>query len=91
VTIVATVDRDSGALMAGPEVISRGFVYAQNSPELIGQIRERSEGILREFAGNSSQDVAGVSRQLRNNVSAYVQKQTGLRPMVLPVVLESSD
>ncbi len=89
VTIVATVDGESGKLIAGPEVISRGFVYAQNSPELIEQIRERSEGILREFAGNSAQDSAGLSRQLRNNISAFLQKQTGLRPMVLPVVLES--
>ena len=89
VTIVATVDGDSGELVAGPEVISRGFVYAQNSPELIEQVRERSLLILREFAGNSSQDVAGLSRNIRNNISAYLQKQTGLRPMVLPVVLEA--
>lgn len=89
VTIVATVDGDSGELVAGPEVISRGFVYAQNSPELIEQVRERSLLILREFAGNSGQDVAGLSRQIRNSVSSYLQKQTGLRPMVLPVVLES--
>jgi ribonuclease J len=91
VTIVATVDSGSGALIAGPEVISRGLVYAQNSPELIDQVRERSLLILREFAGNSGQDVGVVSRQIRNNVSAYLQKQTGLRPMVLPVVLESGD
>jgi ribonuclease J len=91
VTIVATVDSGSGALVAGPEVISRGFVYAQNSPELIDQVRERSLLILREFAGNSGQDVGVVSRQIRNNVSAYLQKQTGLRPMVLPVVLESGE
>ncbi len=91
VTIVATVDGDSGELIAGPEVISRGFVYAQNSPELIDQVRERSLLILREFAGNSGQDVAGLSRQIRNNISAYLQKQTGLRPMVLPVVLESGE
>ncbi|MEZ4665254.1 MAG: ribonuclease J [Thermomicrobiales bacterium] len=89
VTILATVDGDSGELIAGPEVISRGFVYAQNSPELIEQVRERSLLILREFAGNSSQDVAGLSRNIRNNISAYLQKQTGLRPMVLPVVLEA--
>ncbi|MEZ4505435.1 MAG: ribonuclease J [Thermomicrobiales bacterium] len=89
VTIVATVDGDSGELIAGPEVISRGFVYAQNSPELIEQVRERSLLILREFAGNSSQDVAGLSRNIRNSISAYLQKQTGLRPMVLPVVLEA--
>ena len=91
VTIVATVDGGSGKLIAGPEVISRGFVYAQNSPELIDQIRERSLLILREFGGNSSQDVAGLSRQLRNNISAFLQKQTGLRPMVLPVVLEAGE
>lgn len=91
VTIVATVDRDSGELIAGPEVVSRGFVYAQNSPELIEQVRERSLLILREFAGNSGQDVAGLSRQIRNNISAYLQKQTGLRPMVLPVVLEAGE
>jgi ribonuclease J len=91
VTVVATVNRDSGELIAGPEVISRGFVYAQNSPELIDQVRERSLLILREFAGNSGQDLAGLSRQIRNNVSSYLQKQTGLRPMVLPVVLESGE
>jgi ribonuclease J len=91
VTIVATVDGGSGELIAGPEVVSRGFVYAQNSPELIEQVRERSLLILREFAGNSGQDAAGLSRQLRNNISSYLQKQTGLRPMVLPVVLESGE
>jgi ribonuclease J len=91
VMIVATIDRDSGELIAGPEVISRGFVYAQNSPELIEQVRERSLLILREFAGNSGQDIAGLSRQIRNNVSSYLQKQTGLRPMVLPVMLESGE
>lgn len=89
VMIVATLDGESGEVVAGPEVLSRGFVYAQNSPELIEQIRERSDGILRGYAGNSSQDVPGLSRQLRNNISAYLQKQTGMRPMVLPVVLET--
>lgn len=89
VTIVATLDGESGEVIAGPEVISRGFVYAQNSPELIEQIRERSEGILRGYAKNSSLDVPGLSRQLRNNISAFLQKQTGLRPMVLPIILES--
>lgn len=89
VTIVATVDGESGELLAGPEVISRGFVYAQNSPELIEQVRERSLLILREFAGNSSQDLSGLSRNIRNNITSYLQKQTGLRPMVLPVMLEA--
>ncbi|MCA9859972.1 MAG: ribonuclease J [Thermomicrobiales bacterium] len=91
VTIAATVDRDSGTLIAGPEVMSRGFVYAQNSPELIEQVRERATTILREFAGNSAQDLPGVGRQIRNNVSSYLQKQTGLRPMVLPVILETAE
>lgn len=88
VTVAATIDGDSGELLAGPEIISRGFVYAQNSPELIEQIRERAEGILRNYAGNSALDRPGLERQLRNNLSAYLQKQTGLRPMVLSVVLE---
>lgn len=89
VIVAATVDADSGELIAGPEIVSRGFVYAQNSPELIEQIRERSEGILRNFPGNSSLDLPGLNRQLRNNLSSYLQKQTGLRPMVLPMVLEN--
>jgi ribonuclease J len=90
VTIAATLD-ESGALIAGPEIVSRGFVFAQNSPELIDQVRERVTDLLRSYASNSSIDLPGLNRQIRNNISAYLQKQTGLRPMVLPVVLESGD
>jgi ribonuclease J len=89
VTIVATLD-ESGELIAGPEIVSRGFVYAQNSPELIDQIHNRVVDLLRVYAGNSSMDLGGLNRQIRNNVSAFLQKQTGLRPMVLPVVLEAA-
>jgi ribonuclease J len=90
VTIAATLD-ESGELIAGPEIVSRGFVFAQNSPELIEQVRERVTDLLRSYASNSSIDLPGLNRQIRNNISAYLQKQTGLRPMVLPVVLESGD
>lgn len=76
--------------MAGPEVVSRGFVYAQNAPELIELTRQRAEGILREYSSNGSLDVPGLSRQLRNNLSSFLFKQTGMRPMVLPVVLETA-
>lgn len=91
VSIVAMLDGGSGVLLAGPEVVSRGFVYAQNSPELMEQIRERTEGIIRGYSGNSAIDLAGLNRQIRNNISAFLQKQTGLRPMVLPVVLETDE
>ena len=63
-------------------------MYAQNSPELIDQIHNRVVDLLRVYPGNSSMDLGGLNRQIRNNISAFLQKQTGLRPMVLPVVLE---
>jgi len=88
VSIVATVG-EGCEIVAGPEIVSRGFVYAQNSPELIEQVRERVEGILRGYAGCESLDLPALNRQIRNNISSYLQKQTGLRPMVLPVVLEA--
>lgn len=88
VSIVATVG-EGCEIVAGPEIVSRGFVYAQNSPELIEQVRERVEGILRGYTGCESLDLPALNRQIRNNISSYLQKQTGLRPMVLPVVLEA--
>jgi ribonuclease J len=88
VTIAAALD-ESGELIAGPEIVSRGFVYAQNSPELIDQIHNRVVDLLRVYSGNSAMDLGGLNRQIRNNISAFLQKQTGLRPMVLPVVLEA--
>ena len=89
VIVAATLDGDSGKVIAGPEIVSRGFVYAEHSPALIEQIRERVAGILHEYAGNSSLDLPGLNRQIRNNLSSYLYKQTGLRPMVMPVVVES--
>lgn len=91
VIAAATLDGESGEVVAGPEIVSRGFVFAQNSPELIEQIRERVDGILRGYAGNSELDLPGINRQIRNNLSSYLQKQTGLRPMVLPVVIETGE
>jgi len=86
VSIAATVGAGC-EIVAGPEIVSRGFVYAENSPELIAQVRERVEGILRGYAGCELLDLPALNRQIRNNISSYLQKQTGLHPMVLPVVL----
>lgn len=88
VMVVVGVEPDSGRVVAGPELVTRGFVHTRESGELL----EAAKAHLRQAIGDGA-DGAGagralLSRMLRDAASQYLYRATGRRPMVLPVVME---
>ena len=85
--VVVTIDEENGTLLAGPEVISRGFVYVRESEEIIETAKAIVRGIIdenRTFRAGDWQSVKGIIRsKLRN----YLYDMTGRNPMILPIVL----
>ena len=88
-----TVDRESGHPVAGPEIISRGFVYMRESEELIEQARNQVFEALEAAKGEESGvrrpvDWQTIRSRIRDVLSKFVYDRTRRRPMILPLVME---
>ncbi len=88
VMIVVAIDRETGKVVAGPELVTRGFVHVGGSGELLDATKERLRGVLSNLSHEQySPEHSPLSRQLRNTTQKFLEKETGRRPMVLPVVM----
>jgi ribonuclease J len=88
--VVVSVDRTTGELVAGPDVVSRGFVYMRESDGLIDSTKTVVRDALstKNGAGAPEIDTNFINRKIKDVVSEYLYTQTRRRPMVLPVVME---
>ncbi len=84
---VLTVDKETGQPVAGPDIVSRGFVYMRDSEELLESARER---VLESFVGlnGHASDWSFVKDKIRHTLSEFLYEKTHRRPMILPVVME---
>ncbi len=86
--VVMALDSASGYLAAGPDIVSRGFVYVRESDELM----EEAGGILyntvNEYLDKGITDWGKLKMGIRDCLSDYVWKKTKRRPMILPIILE---
>jgi ribonuclease J len=88
--VVVGIDRTTGAMVAGPDVVSRGFVYMRQSDELIDRTKDvvRAALATRDGDGTTETDSNFVNRKVKDVVSEFLYEQTRRRPMVIPVVME---
>lgn len=88
--VVVSIDRTTGELLAGPDIVSRGFVYMRQNAELI----DSTKTVVRDSLGNGqvdrtqAMDSTFVNRKIKDAVSNFLYRETRRRPMVLPVVME---
>ena len=86
--VVVSIDKQSGQIMAGPDIVTRGFVYAAEASELLDNTKERVRNALAHQNGDTAHEWNYVNKKIRETVSQYLYDQTKRRPMVLPVVME---
>ena len=84
---ILTVDKETGQPLAGPDIVSRGFVYMRDADELLDSARER---VLESFIGlnGHASDWSFVKDKIKHTLSEFLYEKTHRRPMVLPVVVE---
>ena len=88
IVVVATIDRESGALVAGPDVISRGFVYVRESEALIEQTRLLARDVLADCAENNITEWGTIKTRVKDALSKLLYERTKRSPMILPVIME---
>jgi len=85
---ILAVDKDEARLVAGPEILSRGFVYIRGSEELLEETRERAERAWNSCNGKLRADRGAVKARVREALSGFLEERTGRRPMILPILVE---
>ncbi|HET8522186.1 MAG TPA: ribonuclease J [Thermomicrobiales bacterium] len=90
--VVVSVDRETGEIVAGPEILTRGFIHVKESHALLkatkAHIRQELEMELALDDHHRSEDWTYLSRRLREITSSYLYHETRRRPMILPMVLD---
>ncbi|HEX2051480.1 MAG TPA: ribonuclease J [Actinomycetota bacterium] len=85
---VVTIDGRTGEIMAGPDLISRGFVYEDESRDFLDDAAERARAALGELEADGVTDWSEIKKACRRALGEFVWHQTRRRPMILPVVME---
>jgi ribonuclease J len=88
IVVVATIDGSDGSLVAGPDIVSRGFVYVRESEELMEQIRQVAKTVLEECAANGVTEWGTIKTRVKESLSRLLFERTKRSPMILPVVME---
>jgi len=86
--VIATISKQTGALIGSPDLISRGFVYMKENKELIESTRQRVRNILSDKHPESGAFQDYLKDKIRRDIGQYLFKKTKRRPMVLPVIIE---
>ncbi|MCL4534259.1 MAG: ribonuclease J [Bacteroidetes bacterium] len=86
VIVVMTLDRQTGRLVAGPDIYTRGFVYAPEAEELLEAAKGRVSEAL--DLGEHEVEYAFIHQKVREELAGFFYERTGLRPMILPVITE---
>jgi ribonuclease J len=85
--VVVTVDKQTGAIIGRPEIVTRGFIHGNERDPIIETAVERVMASI-ENPGNHISEIALLKSQIKDGVSRYLYEQTKRRPMVFPVVVE---
>lgn len=88
VVVILRMERGTGELIGDPELISRGFVVMEESDGLMAATREEIASIVRQATVEEKQDEELFKEILRKGLKRFLRKQTGKRPMILPVTFE---
>lgn len=87
-TVVITLNKQTGALLAQPEILSRGFVYEKNSEELLKETRELVKAKAAQFEKNHRSSWSSIKNDIRNSIKNYLYERTKRRPVVMPIIIE---
>lgn len=83
---VVTINHESGRVVAGPDIVSRGFVYVRESEQLMEEAKARVREALDHCQGVS--EWAPIKARVRDVLGKFLFERTGRRPMILPIIME---
>jgi ribonuclease J len=88
VICVVTIDGQNGEVLAGPDLITRGFVYEDESRRFLGEAADRVADALEVLEAQHVVEWSSIKKVCRRSLGEFVWQRTRRRPMILPIVME---
>mgnify|MGYP002796583426 FL=1 len=88
IVIVLTMDSNTGEVIAGPDVISRGFVYVRESENLMDEVKSVVRHEIAKCEEKGIRDWSTIKSTVRENLRDYVFAKTKRNPMIIPIIME---
>jgi len=86
--VVLTLDREAGTVVAGPDIVSRGFVYVREAEALLEEAKEKVSNILASCLEKQTSDWGTIKANVREYLGRFLYEKTHRRPMILPIIME---
>lgn len=87
-TVVVTIEKETFSAIAGPDIITRGFVYVKESENLINETREVVRAELERCLDNRLTEWVVIKSSIKNAVGKFLYEKTKRRPLILPIIME---
>lgn len=88
IVVVMTLDSSTGQLLAGPDIVSRGFVYVRGAEDLMDSAKAVIESRLMALVNRNTTDWGRIKSEVKIGLSDFVWKETQRRPMIMPIIME---
>ncbi|WP_102400579.1 ribonuclease J [Haloimpatiens massiliensis] len=87
-TVVVTIEKETGTVIAGPDIISRGFVYVRESEDLMEEAKKIVRNQLNECEKNRITEWATIKSKIKDSLRLFLYEKTKRKPMILPIIME---
>ena len=88
IIVVMTLEAGSGQVLAGPDIVSRGFVYVRNSESLMDEAKNVLDETMERLVDNNVTDWGRIKTEVKDALGDFVWKETKRRPMIMPIIME---
>ena len=89
IIVVLTLEKYSGELVAGPDIVTRGFVYVREAEELLDEAREVVSGSVETCMDKNITDWSKIKNIIKDDLSEYLWKKMKRNPVILPIIMEA--
>ncbi len=86
--VVVTISKEDGKVLAGPDIISRGFVYVRESEDLMDGAKNVIKQVLKDCEDRNIKEWAYLKNNIKENLKDYLYQKTKRNPMILPIIME---
>ena len=88
VVAVLTIDKTTGALLSGPDIVSRGFVYVRESEVLLAKMKHELDRTVKTCEKSNIREWSKIKEQIRKTLSNVMYSETKRKPLILPIIME---
>jgi len=88
IIVVMTLESGSGQVLAGPDIVSRGFVYVRNSESLMDEAKQVLDDTMQYCMDKGITDWSKIKAEVKDALGDFVWKETKRRPMIMPIIME---